>query len=176
MNRQYGAKSSTAVRRALLVAALAFVRAVRTQAGVLRVALVGSVATPKPYPKDIDLLVTISDVVDLAALARLGRRLAGQAQTLNSTADVFLASPSGVYLGRTCPWRACGPGRRVACGARYATAPAYLRDDLDTLTLAPALVAAPPAVLWPMVTASAPLPPDVEQVLLAPLRDDAACA
>jgi predicted nucleotidyltransferase len=175
-SRQYGPRESAAVRRALLEAALAFVREVRTQAGVRRVALVGSLATDTAFPKDVDLLVTIADAADLRPLARAGRRLAGRAQAINGGADVFLASPAGDYLGRTCPWRTCGPGQRLRCGARYATGRPFLRDDLDTLVLTGSLIAAPPAVLWPVAGAAVSLPPDVDALLLTPLRADAAGA
>ena len=43
--------------------------AVRGVAGVRRIALVGSIVTPKLDPRDIDLLVVVSDDADLAALA-----------------------------------------------------------------------------------------------------------
>jgi hypothetical protein len=174
LSRQYGPCDSAVVRRALLEAALAFVREAQALAGVTRLALIGSLSTAKPFPKDVDLLATITDAVDLRALARMGRRMAGRAQGINGSAEVFLASPEGVYLGRTCRWRSCSPGRRVACGARYATGRQFLRDDLHTLTLSRELIAAPPAVLWPLVVAAVHLPHDVESLLLEPLRVDAA--
>ncbi len=173
LSRQYGRQPSEAVRAALLSFTLTFVRAARTVAGVERLALVGSLATPKLYPKDVDLLVTLADDADVAPLATLGRQLQGRAQGLNSGADIFLASPSGVYLGRTCPWRACAPAQRARCGARYRTGRPYVRDDLGVLVLPPALIAAPPLELWPGVVARGPVPGDVEAVLLAPLREDA---
>lgn len=49
-----------------------FVTAVRGVAGVRRIALVGSIVTAKPDPKDIDLLVVVSDDADLAAVCTLG--------------------------------------------------------------------------------------------------------
>src|SRR5262245_13192543 len=61
----------------LLKAVLAFVRAARSTPGVLRIALLGSLATDKSVPKDADVLVTIDPAMDLAPLARLGRRLQG---------------------------------------------------------------------------------------------------
>lgn len=174
LSHRYGLLDSAAVRRTLLEAALAFVRDAQALAGVTRLALIGSLSTAKPFPKDVDLLATITDAVDLRALARAGRRMAGRAQGINGSAEVFLASPEGLYLGRTCRWRSCSPGRRAACGARYATGRQFLRDDLHTLTLSRELIAAPPAVLWPVVAAAAPLPDDVESLLLEPLRADAA--
>jgi hypothetical protein len=62
----------------------------------VRIALFGSLVTDKPVPKDADVLVTIDATMDLASLARLGRRLKGAAQTINLGADIFLADgPTG---------------------------------------------------------------------------------
>jgi|SRR5262245_34054216 predicted nucleotidyltransferase len=72
----------------LLNAVLAFVRAAQSTPGVLRIALLGSLATDKPVPKDADVLVTIDAAMDLGPLARLGRRLQGTAQTVNLGADI----------------------------------------------------------------------------------------
>ena len=100
-------------RRHLLSAVLAFVRAARSTPGVRRIALLGSLATDKPVPKDADVLVTIDATMDLDPLARVGRRLKGTAQTINLGADIFLADEAGRYMGRICHYRECHP--RVAC-------------------------------------------------------------
>ena len=50
-------------RRHLLSVVLAFVRAARSSPGVLWIALLGSLATDKPVPKDADVLVTIDATV-----------------------------------------------------------------------------------------------------------------
>ena len=39
--------------------------------GVKRIALIGSLATLEPSPKDIDLLVTVTDDMDLAPWLKL---------------------------------------------------------------------------------------------------------
>jgi hypothetical protein len=82
---------------------LAFVRAARSTPGVLRIALLGSLATDKPVPKDADVLVTIDPAIDLAPLARLGRRLQGTVQTINLGADIFLADSTGRLPGPHLP-------------------------------------------------------------------------
>jgi hypothetical protein len=64
-------------RSQLFSAVLAFVRAARSSPGILRIALLGSLATDKPVPKDADVLVTIDAHMDLSSLARRGRRLKG---------------------------------------------------------------------------------------------------
>ena len=99
-------------RERFLDEVLRFVRSAATLPGVLRIALIGSILTDRPDPKDVDVLVSVTDDAELAPLAALGRRLQGRLQSLNHGADVFLADGSGRYLGRTCSWKACGPGIR----------------------------------------------------------------
>jgi len=133
--------------------------------GVTRIALLGSLTTAKPAPKDADLLVTVTDEADLAPLAALGRKLQGHAQSLNRGADVFLADPAGHYLGRLCPWKDCRPGLRRSCDALHCGRRAYLHDDLATIALPQSLTAAPPVELWPAVVVHVPIPADLEQAL-----------
>ena len=155
----------------LLKAVLAFVRSARSTPGVLRIALLGSLATDKPVPKDADVLVTIDPAMDLDPLARLGRRLQGTAQTVNLGADIFLANAAGRYLGRICHYRECRP--RVACRALSCGRRQHLNDDLQIVTLSPTLVSAPPIDLWPRIVARCAVPTDTHALLVAKL-DDAA--
>jgi predicted nucleotidyltransferase len=154
-------------RPQLLDAVLAFVRATRSMPGVLRIALLGSLATDKPVPKDADVLVTIDSAMDLAPLARLGRRLQGTAQTINLGADIFLADSTGRYLGRICHYRECW--RRVACRALNCGLRQHLNDDLQTVTLSPTLIGAPPIELWPRIVARCVVPADTQAHLVAQL-------
>lgn len=166
---QYGDRSSAEIRSTLLELAREFVRAAIHCAGVARVAVLGSILTTKERPKDIDLLVTITPAIDLPALATLSRRLKGGAQSrLNSGADVFLADVGHHHLGRICHYRECH--RRVLCHARHCGAVPHLNDDLDALTLDRGLIAAPPLELYPAVVVRAPIPGDVERLLVAPMR------
>jgi predicted nucleotidyltransferase len=157
-------------RQQLLAEVLAFVQVASRLPGVTRIALIGSLATEQPDPKDADLLVSVSATMDLEPLATLARKLHGHAQSLGRGADVFLADPSGHYLGRTCPWKRCGPGIRLSCDALHCGRRLYLHDDLQIIRLDDGLVAAPPIDLWPQVTTRLPVPPDVDQRLLSPLR------
>ena len=156
-------------RRHLLEAVLAFVRAARSTPGVLRIALLGSLTTDKPIPKDADVLVTIDAATDLDPLARLGRRLKGTAQTINLAADIFLADAAGRYMGRICHYRECFP--RVACRALSCGLRQHLNDDLHLVTLSPTLVGAPPIELWPHVVARCTVPADTQALLLALLDE-----
>ena len=157
-------------RRHLLSAVLAFVRAARSSPSVLRIALLGSLATEKPVPKDADVLVTIDATMDLASLARLGRRLKGAAQTINLGADIFLADGANCYLGRICHYRECHA--RAACQALHCGQRQHLNDDLQIVTLCPALISAPPIELWPRIVMRCAVPVDTEALLVAQLEKD----
>jgi len=159
-------------KRARLIAeVLPFVRAASKLPGVLRIALIGSLTTDEPNPKDADMLVTVTDDADLAPLAKLGRKLQGHAQGFNRGGEVFLADLEGNYLGRTCPWKRCGPGIRRSCDALHCGRRHYLHDDLEAICLAQDLIAAPPLELWPDIVTRVPIPEDVEQALIVPLKD-----
>jgi predicted nucleotidyltransferase len=171
--RQYGNRSSDEIRTTLLELTRNFVREARGLADVHRIALLGSILTPKARPKDIDVLVTIGEGVNVPALARLGRRLKGSAQSrLNSGADVFLADARGQYLGRVCHFRECHP--RAQCRARNCGARPGVADDFDLVYLSIEVIAMPQVELYPTVTIRGPVPDDVEALLLAPLRADIA--
>ena len=154
----------------MLAEVLIFVRAASRLPGVLRIALIGSLTINKPDPKDVDLLVTVADEADLAPLATLGRKLNGHCMAFRKGGEVFLADPRGRYLGRTCPWKRCGPGVRVSCDALHCGQRPYLHDDLQVVRLADDRVRAPPIELWPAIVARVPVPEDVEQELLRMLR------
>jgi len=158
-------------RQHLLVAAAPFVQAAILLPGVMRVALIGSLTTDKPDPKDIDLLVTISDDTDVSELDRLARQLQGRvAATARGLygADVFINDPAGRYLGRLCKHRECPSLRQ--CAARHCGLRPHLKDDVDVITLEQPLIAVPPVVLWPAVAAHVVVPSDVETILLATLN------
>jgi len=79
--RHYEPTPSVAEPRPVLLAAVRdFVREAAACAGVLRVALVGSLTTEKAVPKDADVLVIIDGGMELNKLARAGGRLKGRAQ------------------------------------------------------------------------------------------------
>ena len=154
-------------RQQLLDGLRRFVKTVRQIAGVRRIAVLGSIVTTKPDPKDIDVLVTVADDADLAPLATCARRLQGHAQSVNRGADVFLADERGMYIGRTCHWKDCRPGVRQSCDALHCGRRPYLHDDLDAITLNSRLVLSPPVTLWPNVERRGQFTPDVEEVVVA---------
>ena len=168
-SRNWGPSPSVSnPREVLLTEVLAFVRAAAVCPGVIRIALVGSLATPKPIPKDADVLVTLEDGVDLTKLATIGRRLKGKAGSINLGADIFLCDPAGRHFGRICGYRECHP--RVLCEARHCGERDHVNDDLHVVTLLPELTRSPPFVLWPEVHRAGKAPHDVERLLLGPLE------
>jgi hypothetical protein len=160
------------LRQQLLEAVLLFVRSASRLAGVKRIALIGSLTTLEPRPSDVDLLVTVTEDLDLAPLAKAARQLSGRAMQTGGSrgGDVFLANVAGNYLGRTCPWKECGPGIRMSCQAQHCGQRHYLYDDLQNIQLESAVIQAPPIELWPAVVPRVEVPADVEEVLLKPIR------
>lgn len=157
--------SPVPLRTHLLNASYTFARRAAQLPGVSRIAVIGSLLTPKLQPKDADVLVTVDADLELGRLAHAGRQFKGRTQTRNCGADIFLANEAGRYLGRICGWRECAPGIRAACRAEHCGRVAYLNDDLWVVTLKPALVAEPPLELWPRLVRRVALPRDVEAVL-----------
>lgn len=161
---------SSRQRARLISEVLVFTRAASALPGITRVALIGSLTTTKPDPKDADVLVTVSDDADLSPLAALARKFQGHAQSFNRSSDVFLMNPQGDYLGRICPWKQCAAGLHENCDALHCGQRPYLHDDLRVLRLPTALVAMPPLELWPEIVVRCEVPGDVEMGVLAPLR------
>lgn len=151
-------------RDVLLKEVLAFVHAAKACPGVRRISLLGSLATPKPVPKDADVLVALDADIDLAKLATVARRLKGRAGAINLGADIFLCDAEGRYFGRVCRYRECH--YRVACEAHSCGQRQHLNDDLHVVRLDPALTRSPPFDLWPVVTRRRAAPEDVERLLL----------
>jgi len=139
------------VRAFLIAEAFRFIERSAAMPGVRRIAMLGSLLSSKANPKDVDLLVTVADEVDLTALAKSARRLKGLAQSKNKGADVFLANSAGQYIGRICHWSRCGLKFRATCDARNCGVREYLHDDLDDINLDHRLVREPPLEIWPRV-------------------------
>jgi hypothetical protein len=157
-------------RAYLLKAVLEFVRAARSLSGVRRIALLGSLTTDKPVPKDADVLVLIDASMDLAPLARPARQLKGAAQKINLGADIFLADEMGRYMGRVCRFRECH--HRVACRALHCGRRQHLNDDLQIVALSQAVIGAPSIELWPKVVRRCAVPADTEALLMGPAETD----
>jgi predicted nucleotidyltransferase len=149
-------------RTPLLSLAAEYVRRIRGLDGIQRIALVGSLCTPKANPKDIDILLSLRPGMDLTPLARLSRSLKGATQSMSSGADIFLEE-DGRYIGRICGYRECHP--RVRCLALHCGARPHLNDDLKNLRLDDGLVTDPPLVVWPEWKAKPGVPEDTLDAL-----------
>jgi hypothetical protein len=160
------------LRHKLLEEVLIFVQAARHIPGVIRIALIGSLTSDKVDPKDADMLVTVTDDMDLTPLATVGRQLSGHAQSFNRGGEVFLADRQHQYLGRTCPWKRCGPGIRASCDALHCGQRPFLHDDLINVKLPKPLIAEPPLELWPEVVVRVAVPDDVDERVIRPLQQD----
>ena len=158
-------KESDPIRQQMLDEVVWFTQATSQLPGVTRIALIGSLATNKADPKDIDMLVTITQEIDLKKLATLGRKLQGHAQNMARGGEVFLADTQHRYLGRTCPWKQCGPGIRLSCDALHCGRRLYLHDDLEAIQLSEEIIAVPPIELWPIIVARIDLPDDVARMI-----------
>ena len=145
----------------LISVALDFCDHAARMPGVERVAFIGSICTEKREPKDVDLLLTITPAVDMEQLAKLGRTLKGRAQNINHGADIFLSNTDGEYIGRTCHWRNCRPGIRMACEALHCGRVQYLYDDLQIVEIGRHLIATPPLIIHPKCIVNSPLPSDL---------------
>jgi hypothetical protein len=150
-------------REFLLDEVLAFVGRARICPGVRRIAMVGSLLTDNPGPKDADVMVSVDAGADLVSLARAGRGLKGRAQQCNLGADIFLCDPDGRYVGRICKYKECAPGIRVSCRADWCGRRPHLCDDLHDLTLPAAVTVTPMLELWPAVVRRGAIPADVEE-------------
>jgi hypothetical protein len=89
----------------------------------------------------------------------------GLAQSKNKGADIFLANPSGEYIGRICHWRECGRGIRASrdalhCGRRH-----YLHDDFNDIRLSTTAVTEPTVEVWPKVICRQNVPGDLQSYL-----------
>ena len=160
-------RTDIGVREKLITAALDFAGKASRLDGVQQIALIGSITTDKPDPKDVDLLITVNlDTVDLPALAILGRQLKGSLQQINSGADIFLLDTHGKYIGRICHYRECPSATRTSCRGLNCSLPwqiPHLCDDLHDLDLntQPATISTPPAVIYPNLIINHPLPDDL---------------
>jgi hypothetical protein len=156
---------SPTVRTTMLAAIEFFFERATNLEAVQRIALVGSIVTPKPVPRDIDILVTVANDVDLRPLAHLSRQTRGRVQSINHGCDVFVANPAGRYVGRMCVWKTCRPGIRVACDAQHCGRREFLHDDFQDLQLSDELIRQPPLELWPTIVVRCTLPADVEALV-----------
>lgn len=163
-------------RKILILSALRFVGDASRLPGVERIAIIGSICTTKPNPKDIDLLVTTTSSVDMAKLAKLGRRLKGKSQSINCGADIFVVDATGNYLGRTCRWSDCRTGIRMSCEALNCGRIQYLYDDTQNIRLDRKQILDPPVVVYPSLVVRTNIPKDLREQIISEFGHSDGCA
>ncbi|MHB8871951.1 MAG: hypothetical protein ACYC5G_05860 [Candidatus Doudnabacteria bacterium] len=160
-------------RQNLIKLVLDFVISCKEIDGVDRISIIGSLIYSKVKPKDVDLLITISDALDLTHLAKISRRLQGKSGELTGGADIFLANRNNEYLGRICIWKDCRPGVRMSCDAQNCGMRKYLHDDLGVIKIAKEVVEKPSLILYPNLVRNTLVPEDVEEELIKKIYQDA---
>lgn len=143
-----------------------FILSCRKIEAVQRIAIIGSLLSEKAKPKDVDLLLTIPDDLELTQLAKISRTLQGKSGSLGGGADVFLVNINNEYIGRICIWKDCRFGVRMSCDADNCGKRKYLHDDLNTITLKKELIDNPPLIIFPNLIRNVIIPLDVEEGLL----------
>jgi len=160
-------------RQNLIKLVLNFVISCKEIDGVDRISIIGSLISSKVKPKDVDLLITISDDLDLTHLAKISRRLQGKSGELTGGADIFLANKDNEYLGRICIWKDCRPGVRMSCDAENCGGRKYLHDDLGVIKISKEVIEGPSLILYPNLVRNAPVPEDVEEGLIKKIFGEA---
>lgn len=158
-------------RAPLCEAVVKFVKNARSIDGVEMISLIGSLATEKPIPKDVDLLVKVSTEISdqsIRDLATQKRKLLGKTMKTGDScgADVFICDSENEYLGRMCSYRECHPRRSCeaqSCGD-------YINDDFHNITLDKSILEKPSITLWPEIAANVEIPQDVESIIVSGLK------
>jgi hypothetical protein len=106
----------------LRVAASEFALKVRKLSSPLEIAIVGSVAGGDPYPDDLDLAIIVSDLDEIATIAKYARQMSRHYHGW----EVFLFDYDLSLIGRICHRREC-PGRSVECYVSGCGKPPHVR-------------------------------------------------
>ena len=158
-------------RKNLIQLVYEFIISCRNIEDIKRVAIIGSILSENAKPKDVDLLLTIPDNLELTGLAKISRTLQGKSGSLGGGADVFLANLNNEYIGRICIWKDCHFGARMSCDANNCGKRKYLHDDLNTITLKRELIDNPPLIIFPKIIRNVLIPTDIEEGLLKILNE-----
>jgi len=106
----------------LRVAAEEFAEKAQKLSSALEIAIVGSVAGGDPYPNDLDLVIIVRNLDELATIAKYARRISRHYHGW----EVFLFDEDLTLLGRVCHRREC-PGQSIECSVPGCGQPPYLR-------------------------------------------------
>jgi hypothetical protein len=96
-----------------------FVRFVAPVQGIRSIPFMGMIVTKWADSKNIDLLVIVTETMDLAPLAACARWVQDRARSFSRGGDLFLADKGGHYLARTWLWKDCRSSIRASCDALH---------------------------------------------------------
>ncbi len=108
----------------LRVAAEEFAEKAQKLLSALEIAIVGSVAGDDPHPNDLDLVIIVRNLDEIAIIAKYARQMSKHYHGW----EVFLFDEGLMPLGRVCHRREC-PGQSIDCSVPGCGQPPYLRVD-----------------------------------------------
>ena len=152
------------IRAAFIRNALEFAEKISQLEGVRRIAIVREITTPMKNPEILCLVVTVSEDAPIKPIADAGRKLKSRMQSMPTAAgaDVFLASETHEYLGRTCSYRECHP--RAACQGSQCNG-TFVNNDFHVFTLEKEVIQSPPVEVFPQVIIRSRIPDDLRRAL-----------
>jgi hypothetical protein len=107
----------------------------------LEIAIVGSVAGDDPYPNDLDLVIIVRNLDEIATIAKYARQIS------RHDWEVFLFDGGLKPLGRVCHRREC-PGQSIDCYIPGCGQPPHLRVDPEFEYDEKVFLKSPVDVLW----------------------------
>lgn len=110
----------------LRLAAKEFTGKAQKLSTVLEIAIVGSVAGGDPYPNDLDLVIIVRNLGEIAIIAKYARQMSSYYHAW----EVFLFGEDLRLLGRVCYRKEC-PGQSIDCYTPGCGQPPFLRTDPD---------------------------------------------
>ncbi len=125
------------------VAANEFAEKVHKLSSPLEIAIIGSVAGDDPYPNDLDLVIIIRNLKEIAAIAKYARQMS----RYHHGWEVFLLDEDVSLIGRICYRRKC-PGQSVDCSVPRCGQPPHLRVYSDFEYNEKIFLTSPINVLW----------------------------
>jgi len=127
----------------LRVAANEFAEKIHKLSSPLEIAIIGSVASPDPYPNDLDLVIIIRNLEEITTIAKYARQMSRHYHGW----EVFLFDENVSLIGRICYRRKC-PGQSVDCSVPGCGQPPHLKVHSDFKYQEKIFFNSPIDVLW----------------------------
>jgi len=127
----------------LRVAANEFAEKTHKLSSPFEIAIIGSVAGDDLYPNDLDMVIIIRNLKEIAAIAKYARQMSRHYHGW----EVFLFDENVSLIGRICHGRKC-PGQSVDCSVPGCGQPPHLRVHSDFNYQEKIFFNSPIDVLW----------------------------